>query len=196
LNAPVLLRRIGDAGPRTPRRATVSGLASDGTAYFSNRSYFTLPRLVFGAGFGVDSCAMRVIPPGQSFEDGYEVDLSALVGGRPAGDFALIDDQVGFIRVFHPELVSEATPKNWDRMSNEAGFKWWRWQIGDSEAREIAGQQPSANTVQVRNIDGQVFALEYAADYSSTTLVEFGSDGSLIPSLRGPGSVYNVIRMR
>jgi hypothetical protein len=93
-------------------------------------------------------------------------------------------------------LVSAATPANWDTMSNEAGFKWWRWQIGDAEAQEIAGQVPSANTVQVRNVDGKVYALEYAADFSSTTLDEFGADGVLTPGLSGPGSVYNVVRIR
>jgi len=193
---PVTDQVVSQADETRCNQMVLAGLASDGTAYFSNRSAFTLPRLIFGDGFGVDSCAMRVVPPGERFEDGYDVDLGALVGGRPAGDFALVNDGVAFIRVFHPELVGPTTPENFDVVSNEAGFKWWRWQIGDARASEVEGQLPAANTVQVRSVDGKVYALNYAADFSSTTLDEFGADGTLTPGLSGPGAVYNVVRLR
>lgn len=174
----------------------LGGIASDGTAYFGARSYFTLPRLVFGAGFGAASCALRVVPAGEEYEQGFDVDLGALVGGRPAGDFTLVSDDVGFIRVWHPEMVSAPTPSNWDVMRSEAGFRWWRWRVGAAEAEDVIEQDMAANTVQLRTIDGQVHALRYAPDYSTTTLEEFRPDGSVVPKLSGPGGIYGVVRMR
>ena len=174
----------------------LGGVSSDGTAYFSARSYFTLPRLVFGAGFGAASCSLRIVPEGEEFDQGFDVDLAALVGGRPAGDVTLVSDDTAFIRVWHTESASEPTPANWDAMRGEAGFRWWRWRIGSEAADEIVDQDSAANTVQLRTVDGKVFALRYTPNFSSTTLEELRPDGSIIPGLTGQGGIYGVIRMR
>jgi hypothetical protein len=174
----------------------LGGVASDGTAYFSSRSYFTLPRLVFGDGYGAASCSLRVVPPGEEFDAGFDVDLSSLVGGRPAGDFTLVNDDTAFIRVWHTESVSKPTRDNWDTMRNEAGFRWWRWRIGAPSAEEIIDQSSAANTVQLRRVDDRVYALRYTPDYSETTLEELRADGTIVPGLSGPGGIYGVLRMR
>jgi hypothetical protein len=174
----------------------LGGISSDGTAYFSARSYFTLPRLVFGAGFGAEACSLRVVAPDEEFDQGFDLDLSSLVGGRPAGDFTLVTDDTAFIRVWHTESVSEPTEANWDTLRNEAGFRWWRWHIGAPSAEEIVDQESAANTVQLRRVDGKVYGLRYTPDYSTTTLEELRADGTIVPGLTGPGGVYGVIRMR
>jgi hypothetical protein len=173
----------------------LGGQATDGTAYYSSRSFFTLPRMVFGEGFGVGSCSLRVVPPGMAFEQGYDVDLGALAGGRPAGDFTLINDQIGFLRVWHPELVGSQAG-DWSSVQGAAGFRWWRWSIGSAQAQEIQEQDSAANTVQLRRVDDKVYALRYTTDFAATTLQEFGADGSLRDGLSGPGGIYGVIRVR
>ncbi len=61
-------------------------LGSDGAAYFSPLSYYAPIRSMLGGDAGFASVALRVLPGEDAFDPGYTVDLSALVGGRPAGD--------------------------------------------------------------------------------------------------------------
>src|SRR5690606_35590319 len=89
---------------------------SDGTAYFSSNAYLSPIRALLGEDRGVDACALRIVPPGKSFDEGFEVDLPTLTGGRQAGDFAMVDDETALLRVWHSELVSELAEdeSNWE----------------------------------------------------------------------------------
>lgn len=178
-------------------QVTYGGKTSDGTTYLTSRSYFTLPHLVFGDGFGAGSCALRVAPDADDFDADYAIDLGELVGGRPAGDLTLVSDDLAYIRVWHEERVnSESTADNWDTIAEEPGFHWWKWQLGASAAEEIPDQEGSANPVQLRRVDGKVYALRYAPSFASTELQELGRDGQLKQGLSGPGGIYGLIRVR
>jgi len=173
--------------------------SSDGTAYFSPLSYYSPIRSMLGGDRGVDSCGLRIVPPGVSFEAGYEVDLSSLVGGRPAGNLFIVDDSVAFLRVWHSELVPPvlADKSNWQDVINESGFLWWRWRIGSPTAEQIQGQEPGASeTPGLYVVDGRKFLPRVAADYSSTTLDELEASGALRPTLTGPGNIWGIVRMR
>jgi hypothetical protein len=170
--------------------------ASDGTLYFSPITRFVLPGLVFGNDFGDQPSGLRVVPPGQRFDDGYDVDLSALVGGRPAGNFTPVSDELAFILVWHPELVPELTPENWATARREfLGYRWWTWRIGDAEALDNVEQEPhalgsGANQV----VDGRVLGEARNPD-DSARLIELRADGTLRPGLSAPGNM-EVLRVR
>src|SRR5262249_17252531 len=70
-----------------------TSLATDGTTYFGSFPLPAVVRTVFGAGFGAPTCELRVVPNGLGFDQGWTVDLTALAGGRPAGQFILVDDR-------------------------------------------------------------------------------------------------------
>lgn len=167
--------------------------ASDGTLYFSPTARFVLPGLVFGAGFGNQPSGLRIVPPGERFDQGYDVDLSALVGGRPAGNVTPVSDELAFLLVWHPELVPEVTPENWATARREyEGYRWWTWRIGDSEARDNVQQEPHALGLGGGLIvDGKVWAEARRPD-DSAQLVELRADGTLRPGLSGPGNMEAV----
>lgn len=176
-----------------------SSVASDGTAYFSPLSYYTPIRAMLGAQLGPDSCSLRVLPPGAAFDAGYEIDLNGLVGGRPAGTVFLVQDDVAFIRAWHADLVTPVTSdkSNWQDVINEAGFLWWRWQLGQPAATQIPDQDPGASEVTaLYEVDGRKFLPRVAADYSSTTLDELDPAGALRPTLSGPGNIWGLVRLR
>ena len=110
--------------------------ASDGTAYFSPAAYYAPLRSLLGASSGVDTCALRILPGADRFEPGYALDLQALTGGRPAGDFFLASDSTAFLRVWHSELVTSSgdDEQNWETILQEPGFLWWTWQVGAEQA--------------------------------------------------------------
>jgi hypothetical protein len=154
---------------------------------------------MLGDGRGVDSCSLRVVPPDSTFDRAYDVDLSALAGGRPAGSLFLVDDDTAFIRVWHSDLVTPlaADKSNWEEVLAEPGFLWWRWRIGDEQATPIADQSPAASEATgLFAVDGRKFVPRVDANYTETTLDELDPTGALAPALRGPGNVWGIARVR
>jgi hypothetical protein len=173
--------------------------SSDGSAYFSPLSYYAPIRSMLGGGRGVDSCGLRIVPPDSDFDAAYEVSLSELVDGRPAGNLFIVDDDVAFIRVWQSELVTPVAPdkSNWQDVINESGFMWWRWPLGAAAASPIPDQEPGASeTPALFAVDGRKFLPRIAADYSSTTLDELDPAGALVPAISGPGNIWGVVRLR
>jgi hypothetical protein len=172
--------------------------APDGTAYFSPRGFWTPVRALLGEGRGVDPCAVRIVPPDSTFDEGYALDLTSLVGGRLAGDFNVIDETRALISVWHPDLVSapSADGSNWMDVAFEEGHLWWRWRIGAAQAEQIPDQPPGAYGGVVINAGGRKLVMSAAGDFSSSTLLELDANGRLRPVLTGPGYIWGVTRVR
>ena len=173
---------------------------SDGSSYYSPLSYYTPIRSMLGDDArGVASCALRVNPGATDFDAAYDLDLSALAGGRPAGNLFFVSDDVALIRAWHSDLVTPISEDkaNWVDVINEAGFMWWRWQVGSDAAEVLPDQTPSASeTTGVYRVDGKAFIPRASADYSSTTLDEVDANGDFHPTLSGPGNIWGIARLR
>lgn len=172
-----------------------AGTTADGTSYFGPWDYHATVRAVFGEGFGAKSCALRVVPSGMTYDEGYQVDLSSLVGGRPAGGLTLLDDQYALIHVWHSELVA-ATPENWKETRFEPAYTWYRWKLGEATATELPNQMPSSEGGEWLRLDGAPYTYNPNADYSKTTLFELNSSGELKEHLTLPGWTAQLIRVR
>lgn len=171
---------------------------SDGTAYFSPFSLYAAYRVI-GRGHGAASRLLRVRPGAASFDADYDIDLSSLVGGRPAGDFTLLDEDTALLRVWRSELVDAVDPDAWqDVLWTQTGFLWWRWKLGDTEAVQLKDQEPGALGASVFRIDDKTYMTRYAEDGSSTDLIELTPDGTMRAGLRSPGQIIGngVIRVR
>jgi len=178
---------------------TWSFQTSDGTAYLSPMSWFAPIRSMLGSGHGVEPCGARIVPPETSFDQGYEVNLDALTGGRPTGNLFVVSDEVAFLRVWHSELVSplESDKSNWEDVLTEEGFLWWRWALGTDTAELIPDQKPGASEVSgLLEVDGKRYLPRIASDYSQTTLDELDPAGALCPGLTGPGAIFSIVRVR
>lgn len=172
---------------------------SDGTAYLSPMSWFAPIRSMLGPEHGVEPCGLRIVPHEASFDQSYQVDLDALTGGRPTGNVFLVNDEVAFLRVWHSELVSplEGDKSNWQDVLAEAGFLWWKWQLGAEAAEPIDDQSPGASEVSgLLEVDGKRYLPRIASDYSETTLDELDPEGALRPGLSGPGAIFSIVRLR
>jgi hypothetical protein len=177
--------------------ASPQARASDGTEYFSPASLIAAYSLV--PGHGSPSRVLRVRPGAREFEPTYALDLSALVGGRPAGDFTLLDDQTALLRAWHSDLADPVTAENWQEVLwQQAGFKWWRWHVGDVQAVEIPNQSPGTLGAAVLKIDGQVYVLRTNEDSTTSTLDHIDAQGAFVAGLSGPGQFIGngVIRIR
>lgn len=188
-------RVVGSSTDTRCETLSPAGSTSDGTTYFTPWDYHAAVRTVFGEGFGSRSCALRVVPPDTELDRGYEIDLSSLVGGRPAGTMRLVGDDQALIHVWNPDLV-DATPDNWDDTRWEAGYTWYRWKLGDETATELPEQTPSGEGGDWETIDGKTYALSPNSDYDETTLVELNADGQFVPGAKIQGWTAHVIRVR
>ena len=171
--------------------------AADGTTYFSPAAYYAPLRSLLGEQSGVEPCALRIMPGAESFDAGYGLDLSALAGGRPAGDLSLVGEGRAFLRVWHSELVTPLAEgnANWESVLQEPGFQWWTWQLGAAEAEPIAGQQGSL-VAPLIHVDGKTFTTTRSAADGTSQLQELSPEGELRPGLSGVGQILGVFRVR
>ncbi|HVW24965.1 MAG TPA: hypothetical protein VHC69_06315 [Polyangiaceae bacterium] len=176
---------------------TLSSKTSDGTLYYSTYSGDANIRWALGSSHGVDPCALRIVPPDSSFDQGFDVDLQSLAGGRPAGGLEMLNDDTAFIRVWHSELVDPLAPdlSNWEDVTGENGFLWWKWSLGSTQAERIPDQSPGNYTLTIA-VDGRRFESHWSDDFSSTTLEELDPEGVIRPALSGKGQIFEIIRVR
>ncbi|HXJ21367.1 MAG TPA: hypothetical protein VMT03_14140 [Polyangia bacterium] len=170
--------------------------ASDGTVYYSPPS-FVAAEIQVAPGHGSPSQALSVGPTSAAFDPTFDLDLSALVGGRPAGDFILLDDQTAIVRAWHADLADPVTEANWkDVLWTEAGFLWWRWHVGDAQAIQIPNQSPGALGASVTRIDGKLYVVRTSADSTTSTLDEIDAQGEFTATLSGPGQLIGAGAVR
>jgi hypothetical protein len=170
----------------------VSSQAADGTTYYSAYAHAPVARLALGPEYGSRSCALRVVPPGATFDAGWDVDLSALAGGRPAGEFILSGSDVGFFRAFYDEEVG-VTRENWQDKQGTPGYRWWRWQIGAPNAEEVPNQPLTVEAADYQ-VDGKSYVGNPSADWSKTTIVELDPKGALREGLTVTGTPGGIVR--
>lgn len=170
-----------------------SGVASDGTAYFSPWDYHTAVHSIFGEGFGSTSCALRIRPGENALDAEYSVDLSELVGGLPAGGMVLVDDETALLHVWDNSL-QEATPEDWEDKRWEPGYYWYRWEIGSDEAERLPDQEPSTEGSSFIRVDGKFASLEPNTEYTETTVRELRPDGTFKSGLKIPGWATTMLR--
>ncbi len=134
------IRQRTRSSPRPTSRAAIpshwSTTTSGGTTYFSPMSWFAPIRAMVGADRGVASCALRIVPPKTSFDAGTKSIFRRSPRAVRPGTLFLVGDDVAFIRVWHEELADKLADdkSNFEDVINEAGFKWWRWDVGAETA--------------------------------------------------------------
>jgi hypothetical protein len=166
----------------------LSSESSDGTAYFSPYSTYVALREI-GPKHGATPFVARILPGDTTFDPDYSLDLSELVGGRPAGDFTLLDDETALIRAWHPEEVVDADGTKMEILDQQAAFYWWRWNIGDAEAVQIPDQEPGARGATIITLDEKTYSIRYTAELKSSALSEITPSGEFVPALEGPGQI-------
>jgi hypothetical protein len=170
----------------------VGSLASDGTAYYSPYAHAPAARLVLGPEYGTRSCSIRVVPSGAAFDDGWDVDLSALAGGRPAGEFILASDEVGFFRAFYNDEVG-VTAENWQDKLGAPSYRWWRWELGADHAEEVPDQELTVEAAHY-TVDGKTYVGNPSSDWSATTIVELDPSGEFREGITVRGTPGGVVR--
>ncbi|HTV23307.1 MAG TPA: hypothetical protein VMG12_31680, partial [Polyangiaceae bacterium] len=177
---------------------------SDGKTYFSTDPSFEFLARAYGDEYGTRSCGLRVVDPGQSFDAGFDVNLSELVGGRPAGLVTPVSDDLAYISVYHTELLgTDITAETYDSIwASDAprAFRLWTWHIGDPVANDDVEQEPSAYGIGGEAqivVDDRVFSVDISPDFASWRLLELKPDGTLSPALSGPNrAALGVVRVR
>jgi hypothetical protein len=185
---------LGQSDEPRCEQLAVSSRASNGTTYYSPYAHASAARGVLGSSYGSRACGLRVVPSGVSFDQGWEVDLSALAGGRPAGEFVLASDDVGFFRAYYPEEIG-VTAQTWQDEQGTPAYRWWRWEIGAASAEEVPGQALSVEAAHYV-VGGKAYVGNPSADWSETTIVELDPSGAMRAGLVVPGTPGGIVQVR
>lgn len=179
--------------PRCEQLA-ITSTDSKGTVYYSPYAHASAARHVLGEEYGSRACALRIVPPEGSLDEAWEVDLSELADGRPAGEFILASDKIGYFRAFYNEDVG-ATRADWDDKQGVPGYRWWKWEIGAERAEEIPDQPLTVEAAHYP-LDGKMYVGNPSADWSKTTAVGLRPDGELREGVRVTGTPGGIVRVR
>ncbi|MEM6274362.1 MAG: hypothetical protein AAF735_03885 [Myxococcota bacterium] len=174
---------------------------SDGTQYVGGHVPHEVYRLALGEAGGTEICHLRIVPPGGDFDDSFFVDLSSLTGGRPTGDFVLIDDNTAGILAFHED---EATPFDDDvfDFAFQNAYRWYLWNLDESDATLIQTDDAGSPAGRRFLIDGTWYFQEEdrtgidADGNPVATLLNITRDGQLQRGISVPGQIRNVLRIR
>ncbi|HSC86767.1 MAG TPA: hypothetical protein VLC09_05830, partial [Polyangiaceae bacterium] len=181
-----------------PGCASISpaGTSSDGLTYYAPWDYQAAVRAVYGEDHGSASCGLRLARNASAFDQEFEVDLSSLVGGKPAGSAYLVDDERLLLHVWESELA-DATPENWVEESRWASaYRWYEWKIGEAEATLLADQAPSAEGGAWQKLGDQLVSYSPNSEYTETTYLHLTDDGRLISGRVVPGWTAATVRVR
>jgi hypothetical protein len=172
----------------------IGSLDSEGTAYYSPYAHSSAARSVLGSEYGTRSCGLRIVPSGVIPDEGWEVDLSALAGGRPAGEFVLASDEVGFFRAYYADEIG-VTRETWQDSQSVPAFRWWRWEIGAPQAEEIPNQELTVEAAHYV-VDGKTYVGNPSADWAATTIIEIDPNGALRDGLTVTGTPGGLVKVR
>jgi hypothetical protein len=181
-------------------KVQLAGQTSDGTAYYTADTGRVMNRAVYGAGHGASPCGLRVVPPGVTFDDGFDVSLSSLVGGRPVvGDLIVVSDDMAFLRAWHDEDADEVvTPENIEVASAARAYRWWTWDLSSPTATLIPNQTPMSSFVDRFTVEGRSFIVDNTViddngGRGNAPFIELLPSGELKPALTAKGQVGGAI---
>jgi hypothetical protein len=181
-------------------KVQLAGQTSDGTAYYTADTGRVMNRAVYGAGHGSSPCGLRVVPAGVTFDQGFDVNLSSLVGGRPiVGDMVVVSDDMAFLRVWHDEDADEVvTPENIDDAKRARAYRWWTWDLESPTATEIPNQTPMGSFVDRFTVEGRSFIVDNTViddngGRGNAPFIELLPSGEMKPGLTAKGQVGGAI---
>lgn len=183
--------------PRCNRLYSMSR-APNGSTYYTAPAADAPLELLLGEGHGPKDCALRIQPPATGFDAGFNMDLTQLVDGRPAGGLVMVTDDVAFLRVFHAELAPPLAEdrSNYDDLLFSSAYQWWRWPLGSPRAELASDQQATTGQWDPFRVEGRALLPVIAPDFGSTQLVELLPSGGMRPLISGPGTLLGVVRIR
>ncbi|HTV26097.1 MAG TPA: hypothetical protein VMG12_45690 [Polyangiaceae bacterium] len=183
--------------PRCNRLYSMSR-APNGSTYYSAPATDTPLRVMLGEGHGPKDCSLRIQPPQTGFDASFNVDLTQLVDGRPAGGLVMVTDDVAFLRVWHEELAPPlaADKSNYQELVFASAYQWWRWPLGSDRAELAPDQMPTTGQWDPFAVDGRALLPVIASDFGSTELVELLPEGGMRPLISGPGTLLGIVRVR
>ena len=173
-----------------------------GNLYFSNWEYPALHALV---GSGAAPCIVRVTPEG-ALDTEWAPDLRSWTGGRHLMNFQYLRDGKAIAAVLHDEKFGADFDFQSDVQDQAAfwdayalNYRLWMFDLTAGSAEPVSGLPdedipPSYTQTQ---IDGRVFLMREANDFSYTTVYEISLDGEATERFTvAGGSTYQWMKVR
>jgi hypothetical protein len=183
--------------PRSEMLEPYGKRTTDGATYFSSDPAYQTDAFTLGDDYGSRPVTLRMLEGASAFDPNFFVDVSTLVGGRPAGIVTPVSDDTFFIDVLHTELLDKPLEDPTWSENPPAAYRYWLWHVGDPVATDTVAQEPRlASTAFQSIIDGKVYVQGHDAKFGQWWLIELRPDGTLSQGLAGPGYSAELVRVR
>ncbi len=142
-------------------------------------------------------CALRYDPAQKSFDDGFHVELSSLVGGSVAGSFVPGPSNKAYVRALDETIANITDTTHPRALSGMPVWKWYEETLGDTPtATEVTALGHSGGSVLVLDAGDTLVVPEFAADFSKTNFRLFEDGVVSEPGLEMPGLVFSLSKLR
>ena len=150
---------------------------------------------VLGEEFGSGSILLKALPGTGQPDPDFSLDLSALTGGRPAGNYFQVSEDRAFMKVFYEEEAGEFDGNVFDYIFGEK-YKWWTWEVGSETATEVPDQPFVNSGIQNYFVDGRRFISTTNNDFTTSILTELSPTGEFVPTVTVIGLLAGVAQVR
>lgn len=132
-------------------------------------------------------CLLRV-PNGTAEFMNTDVTLTALAGGRPAGNIVHAGGNHALMRVYHDELAPVESDADATALVIAPAWRWWLLDLENLEAEELSDSTAGTGQTIYYQIGSDSYVITLAPDYSTTTFERVVPDEAPIPGLTVPGT--------
>jgi hypothetical protein len=172
-----------------------------GNLYFSNWEYPALHALT---GSGAAPCVVR-LRADRTLDSSWQADLRSWAGDRHVVNLRYLRDGKAIGAVLHHEdfgagfdFPAELADQESFWAAAPLHHRLWMFDLVAGTGQPVRGlaEQDIPPTFSHAELDGRIFLMREAADYSRTTVYELGLDGVATRRFEVPGSSYQWVKLR
>jgi len=130
---------------------------------------------------------LLLVPNGTATFVDTAVTLTALTGGRPAGNIVPAGPNRGLMRVYHEEVLPITSDMDVNTLVGSPAWRWWSLDLGTMQAAELPNSTSGRGQTIHYDVAGEPYVINLAADYSSTTIERVVPEGAPVPGLTVAG---------
>ena len=168
---------------------------ANGDTYFATGPWDAAQNHALGAAVAGPPCVVRVKAGEVAFDPGYFVTASELTLGRATGGLVSGPNDSAYVKALEEtELPAGA---DFDAVWGGAAWHWWQVDLGASTAATLVEDLPSSSAGGGELVvQGRAYALNVAADFATTTLVDMSGEAGPSEQLSVRGWPYGIVRVR
>jgi len=168
---------------------------ANGDTYFATGPWDAAQNHALGAAVAGPPCVVRVKAGESVFDPEYFVTASELTLGRATGGLVSGPNDTAYVKALEESQLPAGA--DFDAVWGGAAWHWWQVDLAAATPATLVEDLPSSSAGGGELVvQGRAYALNVAADFATTTLVDMGGEAGPSEQLTVRGWPYGIVRVR